>query len=136
MSLQISGHTPARINTVKTATADAQIGRQVRLARIEAGWSQQKLGDALGITFQQVQKYELGRNRVSSGKLQVIAKVLKKPIAWFYAQDDANALQDRDIITEMLLKPHGLALAKAFLAIGHNRDRARLTAIAESIAEL
>ena len=64
--------------------AEKAIGWRVRDARSDKGWSQANLGDALGITFQQIQKYEKGVNRVSASTLYRIAKLLGKPIEWFF----------------------------------------------------
>ena len=63
---------------------DVEIGARVRALRMAAGMSQEKLGDACGITFQQIQKYEKGVNRVSASPLYRIAKLLGKPIEWFF----------------------------------------------------
>ncbi|MBI5112902.1 MAG: helix-turn-helix transcriptional regulator [Rhodovulum sp.] len=67
---------------------DAFVGRRVRIARLEANMSQEKLGEALGLTFQQVQKYEKGTNRIGSSRMAQIAAAVGKPIAWFYQEVD------------------------------------------------
>lgn len=63
---------------------DAEIGRRLREARIVRGMSQTDLGDALGITFQQIQKYEKGLNRIGSGRLFKISRILQLPVTYFY----------------------------------------------------
>jgi transcriptional regulator with XRE-family HTH domain len=63
---------------------DKYVGSRVRMRRIMLGMSQEKLGEALGLTFQQVQKYEKGTNRVSAGRLQRIAELLNVPVTFFY----------------------------------------------------
>jgi len=63
---------------------DKHVGSRVRMRRMMLGMSQEKLGDALGLTFQQVQKYERGANRISASKLYEIARALRVPIAWFF----------------------------------------------------
>lgn len=63
---------------------DAEIGRRLREARIVRGMSQTELGDALGITFQQIQKYEKGLNRIGSGRLFKISRILRLPVTYFY----------------------------------------------------
>lgn len=74
---------------------DRQIGSRVRLARQLSGMSQEKLGEHLGVTFQQVQKYERGGNRVSASRLLTIAKVTDQPLAFFYQTfDDAPELAE------------------------------------------
>jgi transcriptional regulator with XRE-family HTH domain len=67
---------------------DADIARRVRALRLQRGLSQSALGSALGVTFQQVQKYESGTNRISAGRLYRIAQVLDAPIPFFYASDE------------------------------------------------
>src|ERR1700759_4282435 len=63
---------------------DAQVGNRVRIRRMLIGMSQEKLGDLLGLTFQQVQKYEKGVNRIGAGRLYEIARILGVPIDFFY----------------------------------------------------
>ena len=63
---------------------DTHVGDKVRMRRIKLGWTQQKLGDALGLTFQQVQKYEKGTNRISASRLQRISEVLQVLPEYFF----------------------------------------------------
>jgi transcriptional regulator with XRE-family HTH domain len=63
---------------------DAQVGNRVRLRRMLIGMSQEKLGELLGLTFQQVQKYEKGVNRIGAGRLFQVARILSVPIDYFY----------------------------------------------------
>src|SRR6266576_7359889 len=63
---------------------DAQVGNRVRIRRMLIGMSQEKLGDLLGLTFQQVQKYEKGVNRIGAGRLYEIARILGVPVDFFY----------------------------------------------------
>src|SRR6201999_1109551 len=63
---------------------DAQVGNRVRLRRMLIGMSQEKLGESLGLTFQQVQKYEKGVNRIGAGRLFHVARILGVPITYFY----------------------------------------------------
>jgi transcriptional regulator with XRE-family HTH domain len=69
---------------------DAEIGRRIRARRIERGMSQTALGNQLGISFQQLQKYEKGVNRVGAGRLQRICQVLQVPITFFYDPEPAS----------------------------------------------
>ena len=82
---------------------DRYVGLQVRAARRELKLTQDGLGKLLNITFQQVQKYERGVNRISSGKLYEIARVLKRPLEYFYPEQDGEIDVD-DERTEALLK--------------------------------
>ena len=63
---------------------DKHVGGRVRMQRMALGMSQEKLGDAIGLTFQQVQKYEKGANRISASRLQQIAHVLGVPVTYFF----------------------------------------------------
>jgi transcriptional regulator with XRE-family HTH domain len=72
-------------------TADRSMGNRLRLRRKVLGLSQEKLAQALGITFQQVQKYEKGANRISASRLQDIAKVLEVPVAFFFEASASGA---------------------------------------------
>lgn len=71
-------------NKKKPNPIDIHVGSRVRLRRNMLGMSQEKLGEHLGITFQQIQKYEKGTNRVGASRLQAIASVLKVPVAFFF----------------------------------------------------
>jgi len=70
---------------------DIYVGGRVRLRRTYLGYSQEKLGQALGLTFQQIQKYERGLNRISSSKLYELSKLLEVPVAFFFeGMEDAD----------------------------------------------
>ena len=91
-------------DTVKQPTdIDRYVGLQVRAGRRELKLTQDGLGKLLNITFQQVQKYERGVNRISSGKLYEIARVLKRPLEYFYPEHDGE-IDENDARTEALLK--------------------------------
>ncbi|MGO4706518.1 helix-turn-helix domain-containing protein [Microvirga sp. 2MCAF38] len=102
--------------------ADQRIGQRVRLRRLAIGLSQEKLAQALGITFQQVQKYERGTNRIGASRLQEIARVLSVPVASFYDADD----QADGSLTTMLDTPESLPLLQAFTAIAPDLRRQAL----------
>src|SRR5947199_6026568 len=70
---------------------DAHVGLRIRAARLAAGLSQERLGHELGVTFQQVQKYEKGRNRVGASRLSDAAKILSVPVSFFFEADAAAA---------------------------------------------
>jgi transcriptional regulator with XRE-family HTH domain len=96
---------------------DRHVGQRIRMRRLLAGLSQTELGNALGVSFQQVQKYENGNNRIASSRLVAVARVLECPIAWFYAgaPGEPDAAADRegtDMITAMLVDPYGMRLAQ------------------------
>src|SRR5437762_11724844 len=69
----------------RAGAEDVEIGRKIRALRLERGLSQSGLAGGIGLTFQQVQKYEKGTNRVSAGRLQRIAEILNTPVMFFYS---------------------------------------------------
>src|SRR6476469_4127011 len=75
----------------RAGAEDVEIGRKIRALRLERGLSQSSLADGIGLTFQQVQKYEKGTNRVSAGRLQQIADLLNVPVMFFYGGMGARA---------------------------------------------
>ncbi|MDQ8028997.1 MAG: helix-turn-helix transcriptional regulator [Brevundimonas sp.] len=81
----------ARVQDVGPHPVDQHVGRRIQAQRVAAGYSQSELGQALGLTFQQVQKYERGVNRVSASKLWEIAAFLKVEIGYFFQEMDADA---------------------------------------------
>ena len=121
---------------------DVHVGRRVRLRRKELGISQERLADGLDLTFQQVQKYERGSNRISASKLYEIARVLRVPVAFFFEGLDDPASPGGDnyvnawsgVIEELLAEPNGKALAEAFLSIKRRSVRNGLAELARAIA--
>jgi len=98
---------------------DCQIGIRIRTRRRELGVSQERLAEAVGLTFQQIQKYERGVNRVSASTLWDIAAHLQTPITYFYdglegADHDPEAIARSEAIQGFLLSPEGLDLVLAF----------------------
>ena len=110
---------------------DIHVGNRIRMRRTLLGMSQQRLGKALGLTFQQVQKYERGTNRVSAGKLFQLARILDVPIGDFYATHPggmsagpprrrgrlANTAARPSELADLLRKPETLKLVRAFYRI-------------------
>ena len=120
---------------------DIHVGSRVRLRRMMLGMSQEKLGEALGITFQQIQKYEKGTNRVGASRLQHIATVLKVPVSFFFEDapgtpDDAAgfAEQPHSYVVDFLSSSEGLSLNKAFVRIKDGRVRRRIVDLVQSLA--
>ena len=117
----------------KAATAiDKHVGRRVRMRRMLIGMTQEKLGEALGLTFQQVQKYEKGTNRIGASRLHQIASILGVPVEFFY--EGAPALGGKASASELpasygsefLATPEGVQLMKAFTRIRNERIRRRV----------
>ena len=93
---------------------DKHVGARVRLRRLMLGMSQEKLGDALGVTFQQLQKYEKGANRISASRLQHMSQILQVPVSFFFeGAPDVTGHQPLSGISEALL----VYLAWALLAV-------------------
>jgi transcriptional regulator with XRE-family HTH domain len=121
---------------------DVQVGRRVRLRRKELGASQQALADGLGLTFQQVQKYERGTNRISASKLYMMARFLRVSISYFFEGLNDPALpvsNDRvdgrtGVLEQLLAEPNGKQLAEAFLGIRRSSIRKGLVDLAREIA--
>lgn len=121
---------------------DAQVGNRVRLRRMLVGMSQEKLGELLGLTFQQVQKYEKGVNRIGAGRLYQVAHILGVPIGYFYEdvvdQPTAGPPTVNDHATapvmEFLSSGEGLQLALAFMRIKEPKVRKRVIDLIKSLA--
>jgi transcriptional regulator with XRE-family HTH domain len=113
------------------------------MRRILAGVSQERLAVALGVTFQQVQKYEKGANRVSASRLQQIGDVLGVPAAFFFDDapnprtSDVVAVDDADLIdlSSFMSSPEGTRLASAFRRIASARVRRRIIDLVEDLGE-
>ena len=111
------------------------------MQRMVRGLSQTELGKAVGVTFQQVQKYEKGVNRVSASRLQQIANVLKVRPDFFFAETSAKAVGNagsKEIanIEGFISSRDGIALSKAFINIGDPKIRRSIVALVQQIAEL
>lgn len=98
---------------------DVHVGRRVRLRRMMQGMSQEELADSLGLTFQQVQKYEKGTNRISASKLHSISQILNVPIPYFFEglAEKRRGPEPEPEIIEFLLSREGVQLNRAFMSI-------------------
>jgi transcriptional regulator with XRE-family HTH domain len=114
---------------------DRHVGLRIRLRRKELGVSQEKLAVALGITFQQVQKYERGANRISASKLWETARALSVPIAYFYEglTDDDQGGSVPASAHDFLLTAEGLELASSFLKLPTGRVRRKVVELVRAI---
>jgi len=113
---------------------DIEVGRRIKLQRLNAGFSQTALGDKIGVTFQQVQKYEKGANRVGAGRLTDIASVLKVPIAVFFDGAKEAAVTSPKSPTELLTRPHALRLLQAYSVMEDDKVRASILSMVEAIS--
>ena len=120
---------------------DAHVGHRVRLRRMLIGMSQERLGELLGLTFQQVQKYEKGINRIGAGRLYEVAGILGVPVAFFY-EDVGNDTQvhvakngEPPPVMEFLSSAEGLQLSLAFMRIKDVKVKRRILDLVRSLAE-
>jgi len=118
---------------------DVHVGSRIKLRRKMRGMSQQKLAAGLGITFQQVQKYEKGTNRVGSSRLQNIANILGVPVSYFFDEAPAtapsNGAFEPDAVTQFLSSSEGIELNTAFVKIGDPKVRAKVIALVKSLGD-
>ena len=125
---------------------DIHVGGRVRLRRMMLGMSQEKLGENLGITFQQIQKYEKGTNRIGASRLQHIARVLSVPVAFFFeGAPGLNAAEPRGLaeveggpnyLVDFLATSDGIQLNKAFVRIKDAKLRRRVIDLVRAMAGL
>ena len=123
---------------------DVQVGTRVRLRRMLIGMSQEKLGEMLGLTFQQVQKYEKGVNRIGAGRLFQVAHILGVPIDYFY--EGVNGVSESapgfaepgggsPPVMEFLSSGEGLQLSLAFMKIKDPKVRKRVLDLVKSLSD-
>jgi transcriptional regulator with XRE-family HTH domain len=114
---------------------DTLVGSRVRMRRLMLKMSQDKLAGELGLSFQQVQKYELGVTRISASRLQQIAEILKAPVSFFY-EGDSDIAESRDIgkVREFTSSVEGLALMEAFMSVKRKKLRQTIVDLVKGIA--
>jgi transcriptional regulator with XRE-family HTH domain len=124
---------------------DKHVGSRVRMRRMMLGMSQEKLGDALALTFQQVQKYEKGTNRIGASRLQQISHILQVPVAFFFEgaphladgsmiADNLDSAPSPTYVSDFLATSDGLSLTKAFMRIPDPKLRRRIVDLVQQIA--
>jgi transcriptional regulator with XRE-family HTH domain len=117
------------------------VGSRVRMRRLMLGMSQEKLADQLGITFQQVQKYEKGVNRISASRLQQACDILEVPVAFFFEQAPGSVSHGRGLaeapspayVNDFLASTEGLSLLKAFMQIDDPALRRSIVRLVEAV---
>src|ERR1043165_3975077 len=124
--------TSERMAGKKPNPVDAHVGSRVRLRRMLLGMSQERLGESMGLTFQQVQKYEKGVNRIGASRLFQISKILDVPVQFFFEEAPhadggaAKGMAEADsetFILEFLNSREGLELNRAFVKIANSKVR-------------
>jgi transcriptional regulator with XRE-family HTH domain len=118
---------------------DIQVGNRVRIRRMLIGMSQERLGGLLGLTFQQVQKYEKGVNRIGAGRLFEVSRILNVPVDFFYegvsdAAPGANEVDGAPVM-DFVSSGEGLQLSLAFMKIKDVKVRKRVLDLVKSLAE-
>ncbi|KIZ39757.1 MULTISPECIES: helix-turn-helix domain-containing protein [Rhodopseudomonas] len=122
---------------------DKYVGSRVRMRRIMLGMSQEKLGEALGLTFQQVQKYEKGTNRVGASRIQQISEILQVPVSFLFEGGPSGGLANTNgfseapspaYVSDFLATSEGLALTRAFTRITDAKLRRSIVDMVEQIA--
>ena len=122
---------------------DKHVGSRVRMRRVLIGMSQERLGDALGLTFQQVQKYEKGTNRIGASRLQQISRILGMPVEFFFegsptveqrVPEGLNEVADTPYVADFLATNEGVQLNRAFLRIKDPKMRRRVVDLVHAIA--
>jgi len=127
---------------------DRHVGSRVRMRRGLLGMSQEKLGEALGVTFQQIQKYEKGSNRIGASRLNQIAQILGVPVSFFFEGAPIDALGEADgqalgfsdhdqarYVEDVMMSQDGIQLAKAFARIKDPRRRRMVVTMAVTLAD-
>src|SRR5258708_10988578 len=119
---------------------DKHVGSRVRMRRMMLSMSQEKLGDALGLTFQQVQKYEKGTNRIGASRLQQISNILQVPVEFFFegapnvhgASGGAKDAAAASYLSDFLATSEGLSLTRAFTRLKEPKLRRRIVHLLEA----
>jgi transcriptional regulator with XRE-family HTH domain len=122
---------------------DKHVGSRVRMRRVLIGMSQEKLGEALGITFQQIQKYEKGTNRIGASRMQQISTVMGVPVSYFFEDapgsevkaDGFGESQGSDYVVDFLTTSEGLQLNKSFVRITDAKVRRKIVDLVSALAD-
>ena len=117
---------------------DVHVGGRIRMRRLLLGMNQETLANALGLTFQQVQKYEGGANRVSASRLSAMAEILGVPISYFFGDlraDDESVSPEDQQWREHLQRPETIEFIRLYYAISDQKIRRQFLEMAKTLAE-
>lgn len=119
--------------TKQPNSIDTEIGEQLRQARVVAGWSQSRLARAIGVSYQQIQKYEIGATRVSASRIVLLCDILNVPISDLVRTDllSAKSLVSRSCVDQ---EPQSGELVAAFLTIDDHRIRTKVVELVKAMA--
>ena len=135
--------TSTRMAGKKPNPVDTHVGSRVRLRRMLLGMSQERLGESMGLTFQQVQKYEKGVNRIGASRLFQISKILDVPVQFFFEEaphaeaGTARGMAEADsetFILEFLNSREGLELNRAFVKIANSKVRKSVVDLVRAVS--
>jgi transcriptional regulator with XRE-family HTH domain len=126
--------------TKRPNPTDIYVGSRIRMRRKMLGLSQEKLGEKLGITFQQIQKYEKGTNRVGASRLQAMSDALEVPVAYFFPDPSPQAQggmkeESATFMMDFMSTSEGLDLSRAFTRIKNPKVRRKIVELARALAE-
>ena len=124
----------SRVTAKRTEPTDVLVGQRIRAYRLSLGMSQTTLGQKVGVTFQQIQKYERGTNRIGSSRLKKVATVLGVGLGELFAESETDST-GQDPLTTITSLPHAARLLKAFAAISDNGMRLALVRLAEGLQD-
>jgi transcriptional regulator with XRE-family HTH domain len=116
---------------------DIHVGKRVRIRRLFLGMNQETLAKALGLTFQQVQKYEGGANRVSASRLSAMAEILDAPISYFFADlpvPNVKVSAEDKAVREQLEQPESIELVRLYYAISDPTVRRQFLELTKAMA--
>ena len=121
----------------RAGAEDMEIGRKIRALRLQRGLSQSSLADGIDLTFQQVQKYEKGTNRVSAGRLQRIADMLNIPVTFFYSGMSSRTKKREagDPDFSFMQTSGAVRIVRAYSEIGSRSTKYALVVLAESLRD-
>ena len=131
----------AKSDTGRPDPVDSHVGSRVRLRRTLRGMSQEKLGNAVGLTFQQIQKYERGLNRIGSSRLYQFSKVLDVPVAFFFdempgdmgSQPSLASQVQQATYDENMSRRETLELVRAYYKVENRNTRKRIYELVKAI---
>ena len=123
----------AKLSNKSATKTDKLVGRNIRVHRLTAGLTQEELGTKLGVTFQQIQKYEKGTNRVGSGRLYQIADLLELPVTSFFEGGAEQTASRKSSPFELLADATTLAMAREFAKIADVKIRRAILAVVETL---
>jgi transcriptional regulator with XRE-family HTH domain len=127
------------IKKTKPNPTDRHVGARVRMRRLMLDMTQTELADGLGLTFQQVQKYEKGANRIGASRLQHIAEILQVPISFFFEgtgeTGEFKTIEPKSLfVSDFLASSEGVALVKAYMKIKDAKLRRCIVQLVEQIS--